>query len=199
MPAMDRRTGFFLAVWPQDKTPAKQDGNAIVRSGWEMRLRLLIAMVGAAGLLAGCGTFGAVSDMVDRTLGFKPGDTTITVDAAPGVNPDASNRPSPILVRIYQLKSGAALEQADYFKLTENPQAALGDTLISSEQMLLTPGKTRTLSVQFDPAAHQIGVVAGFRDIDRAKWRAVESIDPGDVDEVAIHVGASDISIKVED
>ncbi|WP_186002306.1 type VI secretion system lipoprotein TssJ [Mycobacterium sp. KBS0706] len=162
-------------------------------------MRGLIAVMVAAGLLAGCGTFGAVSDMVDRTLGFKPGDTTITVDAAPGVNPDASNRPSPILVRIYQLKSGAALEQADYFKLAETPQAVLGDTLISSEQMLLTPGKTRTLSVQFDPAAHQIGVVAGFRDIDRAKWRAVESIDPGDVNEVAIHVGAADISIKVED
>ncbi|WP_225768840.1 type VI secretion system lipoprotein TssJ [Inquilinus sp. Marseille-Q2685] len=162
-------------------------------------MQRLIALMGVAALLAGCGTAGAISDMVDRTLGFKPGDTTITVEAAANVNPDASGRPSPILVRIYQLKSGAALEQADYFKLTENPQAVLGDTLIGSEQMLLTPGNSRTLSVQLDPAARQIGVVAGFRDIDRARWRAVESIDPGDVDEVTIRVGASDISIKVED
>src|ERR1700754_1444353 len=104
-----------------------------------------------ASLLSGCGTAGAVGDAVDRTLGTAPSDTRVTISASRDVNPDPSKRPSPILVRIYQLRSGAALDQADYFKLTGDPQSALGDTLLAHDQALVTPGQTRSLPLKLDP------------------------------------------------
>ncbi|MGK9169330.1 type VI secretion system lipoprotein TssJ [Inquilinus limosus] len=149
----------------------------------------IVAML-AAVALSGCGMFGG-----------EGGGTVVpvTVAAAPGANPDASGRPSPIQVQIYQLRSGAAIGQADYFKLAENAQAALGDTLIGSEQTVVAPGKSQTLSLKLDPATQLIGVAAGFRDIDRARWRATAPVDPGSTDPITISVGAADVSIKAEE
>lgn len=150
----------------------------------------------AAALLSGCGTVGAVGDAVDKTLGTAPRDATVTVAASQDVNPDASHRPSPIVVRIYQLRSGAALDQSDYFKLTGDPKAALGDTLVAHDQALVTPGQTRSLPLKLDPATQLIGVVAGFRDIDRARWRTSVAVDPASTRSVAITVGAAEVTAK---
>lgn len=151
----------------------------------------------AAILLSGCGTVGAVGDAVDRTLGAAPSDATVTVAASKDVNPDTSNRPSPILVRIYQLRSGAALDQADYFKLTGDPQAALGDTLVAHDQTLVTPGQTRSLPLKLDPATRLVAVIAGYRDIDHARWRTSVDVDPGKTGSIAIAVGAAAVTAKV--
>ena len=149
-----------------------------------------------ASLLSGCGTAGAVGDAVDRTLGTAPSDTRVTISASRDVNPDASQRPSPILVRIYQLRSGAALDQADYFKLTGDPQSALGDTLLAHDQALVTPGQTRSLPLKLDPATQLVGVVAGFRDLDHASWRSSVPVEPGRTASIAVTVGAADVSAK---
>ncbi|MGK9235469.1 type VI secretion system lipoprotein TssJ [Inquilinus limosus] len=159
---------------------------------------LIIAAL-AALVLSGCATAKAIGDAVDSTLGTAPGSTPVTVAAASSANPDASGRPSPIQVQVYQLRSGAALEQADYFKLAENPQAALGESLVGSEQTVVAPGKSQTLSLKLDPATRLIGVAAGFRDIDRARWRAMAPVDPDSSDPIRISVGAADVSVKVED
>ncbi|KGM32151.1 hypothetical protein P409_23070 [Inquilinus limosus MP06] len=139
----------------------------------------------AAALLSGCGA-----------AGLAPRDATATVSASPDVNPDASQRPSPIVVRIYQLKSGAVLDQSDYFKLTSDPQGALGDTLVAHDQALVTPGQSRSLPLKLDPATQVIGVVAGFRDIDHARWRTSVAVDPASTSTVAITVGAAEVTAK---
>ncbi len=141
----------------------------------------------AAALLSGCGALGDVA---------APSEATVTVSASPNVNPDASHRPSPVLVRIFQLKSAAALDQADYFKLTGDPQAALGDTLVAHDQALVTPGQTRSVPLKLDPATQVIGVVAGFRDVDHARWRTSVAVDPASTGTVAITVGAAEVTAK---
>jgi len=148
------------------------------------RSGLIVAMLAAAAL-SGCG--GAAPETVT---------VPVTIAAAANANPDASGRPSPVQLQIYQLKSGAALEQADYFKLSENAQAALGDSLVGSEQVVLAPGKTQTVSLKLDPATRQLGVAAGFRDIDHARWRALTPVDPERAGAVRISVGPADVSIK---
>ena len=47
----------------------------------------------------------------------------LTVVAGPDVNPDARKRASPVLVRIYALKSAAPFEAADFFSLFEKDTA----------------------------------------------------------------------------
>ncbi|MGB7990462.1 MAG: type VI secretion system lipoprotein TssJ, partial [Candidatus Methylophosphatis roskildensis] len=48
-------------------------------------------------------------------LSPKPTVITATIDAAATVNPDANGRPSPIVMRMFELRSIAAFNNADFF------------------------------------------------------------------------------------
>jgi type VI secretion system protein VasD len=101
-----------------------------------------------------------------------PVKVSLTFMASQDVNPNAENRPSPVVVRMYQLKDDAAFKGADYFALFDKEQATLGAALVSREEYELLPGEHRTLDLQLSPDAHFLGVVAAYRDIRNAAWRA---------------------------
>ena len=60
------------------------------------------------------------------------------------INPDANGRPSPLVVRIYELKSISAFNDADFFKLYDEEVATLGGDLLSREEFELTPGESKS-------------------------------------------------------
>lgn len=103
-------------------------------------------------------------------------DITITAEA--GVNPDGKGRAAPILVRIYELKSESVFEAADYFSLSSNDKALIGSELLVRDEFILRPGDVKTIRRKSHPDLAAIGVVAGYRDLAQADWRAVQKIDP---------------------
>src|SRR5271155_5434729 len=64
----------------------------------------------------------------------KPQVVKLIVSASTDVNPDALGRPSPVVVRIYQLKDDAAFKDADFFALYDKEQPTLAASLISREE-----------------------------------------------------------------
>ena len=58
-------------------------------------------------------------------LGLVP----MMLSAASDVNPDATGRPSPIVVRVYQLRADAAFAAADFFALFDEEQQTLEDVV----------------------------------------------------------------------
>ena len=69
-------------------------------------------------LLAGCAWLVACSSAPP-----KPQVVKLTFAVSADVNPDAQNRPSPVVVRLYQLKDDAAFKDADIFTLLDKEQA----------------------------------------------------------------------------
>lgn len=104
-----------------------------------------------------------------------PEDVTVkgSVEATDTINPDAAGRPSPVLVKVFQLGATDKFEAADFFALSESAEATLGADLLGVESILLAPGDTKPYDGEFDPGTRFIGVIAGFRDIHRAQWRDV--------------------------
>ncbi|MET3494827.1 type VI secretion system lipoprotein TssJ [Variovorax boronicumulans] len=102
----------------------------------------------------------------------------ITIRAEAGVNPDDKGRAAPILVRIYELKSDGGFESADYFSLAGNDKALIGSDLLVRDEFILRPGDVKTLRRKSHPDLAAIGVVAGYRDLAQADWRAVQKVDP---------------------
>jgi type VI secretion system protein VasD len=98
-----------------------------------------------------------------------PGDLDLYASA--GVNRDSRGRPSPILVGIYGLKSTAAFDASGFTALQDHPRTALGEDLVSVEQMILLPGERKRIPAPRDPAVRQIGVVAGYRELGRTVWK----------------------------
>ena len=99
--------------------------------------------------------------------------TTMTLAATAEINPDANNRPSPIVVRVYQLKTDGTFRAADFFPLFEDAAKTLGVTFITADEFVLNPSEKKALEVSLSPDTQFIGAIAAFRDIRNAQWRAV--------------------------
>jgi type VI secretion system protein VasD len=97
----------------------------------------------------------------------------MTIAAGADANPDASGRPSPVVVRVYQLKTDAAFAAADFFALYDDDQKVLGVELISRDEFVLAPSERRTLDVTVSGDTRYVGAIAAFRDIRNAEWRAL--------------------------
>jgi len=143
--------------------------------------RRRIAILGLAGaglLLAGCAA--------------KPVVTTVAVTLTAGAdaNPDARGRASPLTVRVYALKTTGAFEAADFFSLFEKDQATLGAELVQREEVLLRPGETKKLDFNLPPDAKSMGVMAAYRDLDRARWREVRPVVTGKAQSLDVNFGA---------
>ncbi|KWT70208.1 Type VI secretion lipoprotein/VasD [Variovorax sp. WDL1] len=103
----------------------------------------------------------------------------MTLVAGADANPDARGRASPLTVRVYALKTRGAFESADFFSLFEKDQATLGAEMAQREELLLRPGESRKLEMTLAADVKAIGVMAAYRDLDRARWREVRVVEPG--------------------
>jgi len=102
----------------------------------------------------------------------KPQAVKMKITVSADVNPDGASRPSPVVVRVYQLKDDAAFKEADFFALYDKEQATLAAALVSREEFELTPNEHRAVDYKLSPDAHFVGVAAAYRDIRNAQWRA---------------------------
>jgi len=105
----------------------------------------------------------------------KPVPARVRLVASADVNPDASGRPSPVVVRIFQLREDGEFVSADFFPLYENEKEVLGGSLVSRQEYVLQPGETRDIELPLAAGARYLGAIAAFRDIRSAKWRVVSS------------------------
>jgi type VI secretion system protein VasD len=130
----------------------------------------------------------------------KPVVTTVAVTLTAGAdaNPDARGRASPLTVRVYALKSPGPFEGADFFSLFEKDQATLGAELVQREEVLLRPGETKKLDFNLPPDAKSIGVMAAFRDLDRARWREVRPVTTGKAQALDVNLGARAMRIDAK-
>jgi type VI secretion system protein VasD len=103
----------------------------------------------------------------------RPVEAHLTISTAADANPDATGRPSPVVVRLYQLKGDTAFTAAEFFGLFDNEQQELGPALISRAELMLEPSELRTLDLAVDGDARFVGMLAAFRDIRNAQWRVI--------------------------
>ena len=140
--------------------------------------RHLAAMLAAAALLGAC-----------ASKPPPPASVTGTVVASPQVNPSASRRPSPILVRVYELKSAAAFNGADFMSLYQRDQASLAADMLAKEEFTLSPGESKAFAKTLAPDTRFIGVVAAYRDLEHAKWRTAVAVQPNQPQKLTVRAG----------
>jgi type VI secretion system protein VasD len=117
----------------------------------------------------------------------KPAQVAGTIQASPQVNPSTSKRPSPVMVRVYELKTAAAFNSADFMSLYQRDKAELGADLLAKEEFVLAPGESKTFAKTLAPDTRFIGVLAVYRDVEHAKWRSIVPVQPGQMNTIVIH------------
>lgn len=135
----------------------------------------------------------------------KPTKARMTVVAQADVNPDAGGRPSPVVLRVYQLQQDAKFANADFFALFDDEQAALGADLLARDEITLAPGERKELQVDVKGEAKFLGAVAAYRDIRNSQWRVVKPapkkglLDVIRKDGVQVDVARAKVSVTISD
>lgn len=102
----------------------------------------------------------------------EPTKLDLKVVASAQSNPDETGRPSPVRVRIYELKDSNSFSEADYFSLSNADKTVLGADLLVREEFILRPGESRRIERKSHPQTVALGILAGYRDLTTV-WRLV--------------------------
>lgn len=126
----------------------------------------------------------------------KPREIQAEILVSKEVNPDVDGRPSPIVVRLYELKTLGKFEVGDFYKLFDEYEALLGADLVASELFHLQPGDKKTVKHAISPETNYIAVAAAFRDLDQAVWRATKQLEADQFSRIEIMIEPLSLSIK---
>jgi type VI secretion system protein VasD len=103
------------------------------------------------------------------------------------------------VVRLYELKEEGPFNNADYFKLIDREQEALGGSLAGREEYEVQPGESRAWDMKVPGEARFLGVAAGYRDLPNSHWKALLPTPHQHfgTPKITITVAKSTVSIKV--
>ncbi len=124
-----------------------------------------------------------------------PGVVTVVAQGTAGMNPGPDGGDRPLTLQIVQMRSAGAFDGADFFAL-QNPQGALGGEFIKADQIALTPGAAKTLTIGLDAGTTVIGVIAGFRDPAGKVFRAKAGVSATESVTFSVEVSRSGVKLR---
>ena len=110
-------------------------------------------------------------------------------------NPDANGRPSPLVIRIYELKSINIFNNSDFYNLYYDKEDTLGGDLLSRKEFELSPGGGREIFHKASDQTRYLGVIAAYRNIDQARWRASTALELNKKNSSIIKIGKQTVTI----
>ncbi|WP_426441377.1 type VI secretion system lipoprotein TssJ [Bradyrhizobium genosp. P] len=150
-----------------------------------------LSVIGGALLAAA-----AVSCSTDKSSKTTP--IRFVIEADELVNPNTHGNPSPVVIRIYELKSTTSFTQAQFFELFDDDAKRLGPDLVAKREVELTPGDTVDFERDTPIETRNVGVIAGFRSGNDAQWRSTAEIKPNRDNKISVKLTAQAVSIEEE-
>lgn len=156
-----------------------------------MRRLISLSLLSLLAVLGGCSSLSPYSDTTKLDL---------TLQASEDLNPDLHGRPSPIVVRLLELKNPSSFSNSDFFSLYQRPKESLMPDLVSFEELEVRPGEARELKLSVRPGSRYVGVIAAYRDLPEASWRYVVSLSEGEINQADVVLDKHGIApLKQED
>ena len=161
-----------------------------IKSIYAIFIALIVVSVSACSSLNSAvgGMFGADTDL---TISFK---------VESDINPDENKIPSPLFVRMYELKSPKLFKKANFIDIYENDKDTLGaDFVVVQKLKRLKPGENRENSFVLDKKTRFVGLYAEFLNYKNAKYKMIVPVVQHDVIGTTINVHVSGNRILNED
>jgi len=104
----------------------------------------------------------------------------ILIAASEVLNPTERGRPSPVLLRIYELSDQAFFQSADFFTLLElgDMEGAKHAEVIKVQEFMLMPGEIKLLRRRVELNTRFLAVVAAYQDLTDSVWRSIAEVSP---------------------
>lgn len=121
---------------------------------------------------------------------------TVTIDADAEINTNEKGNPSPVVLRLYELTATETFERASFFELLDGDTAKLGTELVAKREFEIKPGETKVLTRDSPAATRHLGVIAGFREITAAEWRAIVDVKPDQDNAFLLSITATTVTLR---
>ncbi len=123
-------------------------------------------------------------------------EVPLRIFTADNLNAGTSDNALGLVMKVYQLRSPHAFEQATFndFLDDDTIAQALGDTMIKGRQMLLLPGHRYTSVQKFPADVHYLGFVALFRSPAAHRWRFLYDVSKSRSGGISLGVHACALS-----
>jgi len=126
----------------------------------------------------------------------EPARVVMEIQAASDINPNAEGRPSPLVLRVYELKSMSHFLKADFLSLYEKDENALGRELVRKEEITINPNEKHTVYFEPKEDTSAVGVFAALRQYDQGRWRVAADVLPNKF--LLMHIWVGGTSIKIQ-
>jgi type VI secretion system protein VasD len=126
----------------------------------------------------------------------EPTRVVLEFEATGDINPNSEGRASPLVLRIYRLKSYSVFEDADFFSLYEKDEEVLGGELINKEEILLNPNEKRTVFFEASDDVRTVGIFGVFRDYEQGQWKAALGVKENKTNIINVLVSGTNLTIK---
>ncbi len=132
----------------------------------------------------------SLNGWVGTKLGLDT-DLSITLKVDSDINPDDKKKPSPLFIRLYELKSPKMFDRADFIGLYERDKEVLGADFIAKQELKrIIPGEGREDHFVLNKDTQYIALFAEFLDYRTSKYKVITSI-------VANNVVSTSIVIQI--
>lgn len=135
-------------------------------------------------LVVGIAAMSACTSLNTKVGGVFKLDTDLhlTFKTDADINPDDKKRPSPLFLRMYELKATKQFDKANFIDLFERDSEVLGADLVGKQTLKrLKPGDERTDKFVLKPETRFVALFAEYLQYKDAKFKIVIPIAPTNV------------------
>lgn len=109
-------------------------------------------------------------------------DLDLTFKAAKNINPDGNGTPSPLYIRMYELKSAKRFKEANFIDLYEHDKQVLGSDMLAKQRLKrLIPGERREKDYVLNSKTRYVGLFAEFQNYRNAIFKVIIPVEPTNV------------------
>ena len=127
-----------------------------------------------------------------------PVPSIIDVVTTDQVNPDANDRPSPVVVKVFELADIAAFNNSEFFALFEETEATLAADALHQWEMTLRPESNKILEKILNEQTKYIGVVVAYRNLENARYKQVLAVDAKKKNTLRITIDELSVGISTQ-
>ena len=124
---------------------------------WPPGDRRIVRESATAPVLAGAAGVAAHHDRRAARSARSESEGLDDAPAAADVNPDRNQRPSPVVVRVYQLRTDTSFQAAQFEPLYDDDRKTLGEAFLTRDEFTLDPGQRQVIDVSLAIDTRYVG------------------------------------------
>ncbi|CNJ42793.1 type VI secretion system lipoprotein TssJ [Yersinia aldovae] len=97
---------------------------------------------------------------------------SVELTTAKNINPNDKGVANPLRISVYTLKSPDEFKSSDFFTITEEGTPSLKEQMEKVYDGIMLPNETKKIELTLNSEITAIGVVAAYREIEQAEWKA---------------------------